>query len=119
MDIRDDKRPHELSYKCIPASAWSCLGDERRTEPGTVVDLEGPTWFILSFPDILHGVEAWFRPSGELRGPESPVGEGAAGEGAVDYLDFFALGVEDDDDARRRRPRHEGREPRSHPLSRG
>src|SRR5688572_4827108 len=43
-----------------------------------------------------HRVQAGLRVRGEARGPESAVGEGAAGEGAVDDLDLFATRVEDE-----------------------
>src|SRR5215211_7998046 len=43
-----------------------------------------------------HRVQAWLRVSGEARGPQGAVGEGAAGEGAVDDLDLLSTRVEDE-----------------------
>src|SRR5215218_1247898 len=43
-----------------------------------------------------HRVQAWLRVSDEARGPQGAVGEGAAGEGAVDDLDLLSTRVEDE-----------------------
>src|ERR687885_1806571 len=43
-----------------------------------------------------HRVQAWLRVSSEPRGAQRAVGEGTAGEGAVDDLDLFAPRVEDE-----------------------
>src|SRR5688572_15992202 len=43
-----------------------------------------------------HRVQTGLRIRGEARGPESPVGEGAAGEGAVDDLELLSTRVEDE-----------------------
>src|SRR5215218_1469292 len=50
----------------------------------------------MALEHIGHGVQARLRVRDEPRGPESAVGEGAAGDGAVDDLDLLAPRVEDE-----------------------
>ena len=51
---------------------------------------------LAGVQNVGHGIEAGTRVCGETGGAERAVGEGAAGEGAVCDLDFFAARVEDE-----------------------
>ena len=49
----------------------------------------------LGLQYVPYRVQARLRPRDELRGSQGPISEGAPREGAVDDLDLFTFGVED------------------------
>src|SRR5919112_309408 len=103
---RTDPDVHDADFRCQVGEAFSVRGEARRyllrvTEEDFAWDQghgRSGGHKVLSevFEHVGHRVEAWLRVSGEARGPQGAVGEGAAGEGAVDDLDLLSPRGEDE-----------------------